>query len=250
MLRALALIAGMGLVPPLTPSDSSLILTAADGVKVYARSYATAKPGAPVVLLFHQAGSSKTEYDPIAPRIVQLGMNVLAIDQRSGGDLYVPGNETVEHLGGSVKDYMSTLPDLEAALTWAKQTHPNAPVYIVGSSYSAALVFLLAARHPHEIAAVAAFSPNEYLPDKNAVHSAAREIHVPVFIDSASDKSEIDAARSIYAVVPSAKKVDYVPTTGIHGASTMRVDRNPGGAEANWSAFSAFLRSLSATPQA
>jgi dienelactone hydrolase len=176
-------------------------------------------------------------------------MNVLAIDQRSGGDLYVPGNETVEHLGGSVKDYMSALPDLEAALTWAKQTYPGAPVYIVGSSYSAALVFLLAARHPHEIAAVAAFSPNEYLTDKGAVHAAARQIHVPVFIDSASDKDEIEAGRSIYAVIPSAKKVDHVPAVGIHGASTLRVDRDPSGAQANWSAFSAFLRSLSATPQ-
>src|SRR5271165_5000114 len=203
MLAAFALIAGMGLVPPLTPSASSLVLTASDGVKIYARSYPVAIARAPVVLLFHQAGSSKTEYEPIAPRIAELGMNVLAIDQRSGGDMYVPGNETVEHLGKST-DYMSVLPDMEAALVWARRTHPGAPVYIVGSSYSAALVFLFAARHPHEIAAVAAFSPDEYLPDKTAVHAAAKSVHAAVFIDSSSDKSEIDAARSIYAVIPSA----------------------------------------------
>ncbi len=250
MLRALALIAGMGLVPPLAPSGSSLVLTASDGVKVYARSYPTATAHAPVVLLFHQAGSSKTEYDPIAPRIAELGMNVLAIDQRSGGNLYVPGNETVEHLGASVSDYMKALPDMEAALLWAKRTHSGVPIYIVGSSYSAALVFLLAARHPHDVAAVAAFSPNEYLSDKNAVHAAARQIHVPVFIDSSSDATEIQAGRSIYAVIPSTRKVDYVPSAGIHGASTLRVDRDPSGAQANWDAFSAFLRSLGGTPQA
>ncbi len=250
MLRALALIAGMGLVPPLVPSDSSLVLTASDGVKIYARSYAAPNARAPVLLLFHQAGSSKSEYAPIAPRLVELGFNVLAIDQRSGGDLYEPGNETVAHLGASASDFMSALPDLEAALVWARRTYPVAPVYLVGSSYSAALVFLVAARHPHDVAAVLAFSPGEYLDDKRAVHAAARALRVPVFIDSSSDKSEIDAARSIYAAVASPKKVQFVPATGIHGASTLREDRDPGGAQANWTALSAFLRSLRPTPQA
>jgi alpha-beta hydrolase superfamily lysophospholipase len=194
-------------------------------------------------LLFHQAGSSKSEYEPIAPRIVQLGMSALAIDQRSGGDLYVPANETVEHLGKS-EGYESALDDLEAAVAWAKITHPGAPIYVLGSSYSAALVFVLAARHPHDIAAVIAFSPGEYLSDKNAVHAAARTIHVPVFIDSSSDRAEIAAARSIYESIPAKRKVQYVPSTGIHGASTLRPDRDPAGADANWEALSAFLRSL------
>lgn len=250
MLRALALIAGMGLVPPLAPSDSSLVLTAPDGVKIYARSYPAQNAHAPVLLLFHQAGSGKSEYAPIAPRLVELGFNVLAVDQRSGGDLYEPGNETVAHLGASAPDFMSALPDLETALTWARRTYPATPVYLLGSSYSAALVFLVAARHPREVAAVIAFSPGEYLDNKTAVHAAARQVRVPVFIDSSSDKSEIDAARSIYAAVASPKKVQFVPPSGIHGASTLREDRDPGGAPANWAALSAFLRNLGPTPQA
>ena len=250
MLRAFALIAGMGLVPPLAPSDSSLVLTASDGVKIYARSYPAQKARAPVVLLFHQAGSSKSEYAPIAPRLVELGFNALAIDQRSGGNLYEPGNETVEHLGASAPDYTSALPDLEAALVWARRSYPASPVYLMGSSYSAALVFLVAARHPHEVAAVIAFSPGEYLDNKNAVHAAARTVRVPVFIDSSSDKNEIEAARSIYAAVASSKKVQFVPPSGIHGASTLREDRDPAGAQANWSALSAFLRNLGPTPPA
>ena len=129
------------------------------------------------------------------------------------------------------------------------RTHPGAPVYALGSSYSAALVFLLAARHPHEVAAVMAFSPGEYLDDKHAVRNAARQVRVPVFIDSSSEKSEIVAARSIYAVIPESKKTQYVPASGIHGASTLRDDRDPAGAQANWSALNAFLRTLKATPQ-
>jgi dienelactone hydrolase len=243
MLRALVLFAGMGLVPPLGPASASIVLTAPDGVKVYARAYAAANANAPVLLLFHQAGSSKSEYDPIAPQLAGDGYNVLAIDQRSGGDLYPPGNETVEHLGAS-SDYMSAFGDLEAALLWAKRAHPGAPIYALGSSYSAALVFILAARYPHDVAAVLAFSPGEYLSDKHAVHEAARHVRAPVFIDSSSERSEIEAARSIYNVIPSAAKTQYVPTMGIHGASTLREDRDPAGAQANWDALNAFLRSL------
>jgi alpha-beta hydrolase superfamily lysophospholipase len=248
MLRALVIIAGLGLVPAVPgPAPAELTLKAADGVTVYARAWTAAAPGAPTILLFHQAGSGKSEYEPLGPRLAQLGYTALAIDQRSGGDLYAPPNETVQHLGHS-EGYMAVLPDMEAALAWAKQTHPGAPVYVWGSSYSAALVFALAARHPHDIAAVLAFSPGEYLPDKHFVHDAARRVHVPVFIDSAADADEERNARSIYDAVASTVKEDYVPKAGIHGSSTLRADRDPDGAAENWDAVSAFLAKLRARP--
>jgi dienelactone hydrolase len=247
MLAAVIVIAGMGLVPPLGSPSPSFQMTAADGVHVYAQAFETPNLKAPVILLFHQAGSGKSEYAPIAPRLMQLGFNALAIDQRSGGDLYQPQNETVLGLGHSAAKYEEALPDMEAALVWAEKNHPQSPIFVWGSSYSAALVFLLAAKHPKEIAAVIAFSPSEYLTDKNAVHHAAAKIRVPVFIDSAADKQEIAAARSIYDAVPSKQKSQYVPRAGVHGSSTLRVDRNPSGSENNWNGVTRFLRSLSAT---
>jgi alpha-beta hydrolase superfamily lysophospholipase len=244
MLRALVLIGGLGLVPAAPgPVPTEFTLKAADGVVIYARAWAAEAPGAPTILLFHQAGSSKSEYAPLGPRLAELGYNALAIDQRSGGDLYQPPNETVQHLGRS-EAYPAVLPDMEAALAWARQTHPHAPIYAWGSSYSAALVFALAARHPHEIDAVIAFSPGEYLDDKHFVRDAAKRVRVPVFIDSAADADEERSARAIYDAVAASTKEDYVPKAGIHGASTLRADRDPDGAAENWTAVTAFLAKL------
>jgi dienelactone hydrolase len=242
IVKTLALIASTGLAAVMAGGEA-VQFQAADGVKIYAQSYAAAFATAPVILLFHQAGSGKGEYAPIAPRLVELGFNALAIDQRSGGDMFVPPNETVAHLGKST-GYLAALPDLEAALAWAERAHPKSPVYVWGSSYSAALVFLLAARHPKEIAAVLAFSPGEYLDDNQAVRNAARQVHVPVFIDSAANTKEIAAARSIYGALPGTHNERYVPVRGVHGSSTLRVDRDPDGAAANWMKVTRFLRGL------
>ncbi len=244
MILLAVLIASLGLVPPLGTPPPAFELIAADGVHVYAQPYESSSPKAPVILLFHQAGSGKSEYAPIAPRLVELGFNALAIDQRSGGELFQPPNETVLKLGRSASKYEEVLPDMEAALSWARKTHPGSAVYLWGSSYSASLVFLLAANHPKEVAAVIAFSPSEYLDDKSAVHRAAKQIHVPVFVDSAADKQEIAAAKSILAVVPSKHKTQYVPRAGVHGSATLRVDSDPTGSEYNWNAVTRFLRSL------
>ncbi len=243
MLLALLLFFGpMGITPPL-PATAPVTFSASDGVTVYAQPYNGKSPDAPLILLFHQAGSSKNEYAPIAPRLAELGFNALAIDQRSGGDLYAPGNETVEHLGRSA-EYEEALRDLEAAVKWARQTHSKSPVIVWGSSYSAALLFLLAADRPKDVAALLAFSPGEYLKDKDSVHRAARRLHIPIFIDSAADKNEEDAARSIFAVIPSKAKVLFVPHNGTHGASTLRADKDPSGYDENWRAVVRFLRRL------
>lgn len=240
----LVLVAGLGLVPkPASPAPGPISFSAADGVTIYADSYLAQDATAPVILLFHQANSSKSEYAPIAPQLVNLGYNVIAIDQRSGGDLFPPANETVQHLGHSA-DFIDALPDMDAALAYAKRTYPASPVYAWGSSYSAALVFAFAAKHPKDIAAVLAFSPGEYLPDKQFVERAARHVRVPVFIDTASDPQEEAAAHAIFVKLASRDKTDFMPKNGVHGSSTLREDKDPGGASENWAAVTAFLAHL------
>ena len=221
---------------------------ASDGVNVFGDSYVAASPDAPVILLFHQAGSGKSEYTPIAPRLVELGYSALAIDLRSGGDMYEPTNETVQHLGRSASDYRTVLPDMDAALAWVRKAHPHAPVYAWGSSFSAALVFAFAAKHPHEIKAVIAFSPNEWIDqNKHFVRDAARRLTVPVFVDSAANAEEEREAKAIYDEVGSRDKVDYVPQNGTHGSSTLRDDIDASGSAENWDAVTRFLTHVTAT---
>jgi dienelactone hydrolase len=211
-------------------------LTAADGVKVYGSLYAAAKPKA-VILLFHQAGSSKDEYATIAPRLVEAGYSALAIDQRSGDGLFGT-NETAAGLGRKA-DYLDARPDLQAALNWA-QTQ-SLPIVLWGSSYSSSLIFPLAASDPQGIVALLSFSPGEYFDsDKHMIGAAAAKVRVPVFI--ASTKEERGDADPIMAALPKTSgNVRFVPDHGVHGSSTLIAARNPDGAEANWHSVLVFL---------
>jgi dienelactone hydrolase len=211
-------------------------LTASDGLTVYGRSYQAANPKA-LILLFHQAGSSKDEYATIAPRLVEAGYSALAIDQRSGGGMYGK-NETADALGRKA-DYLEARPDLQAALDWARQQ--KLPIILWGSSYSSALIFPLAAQNPQGIIALLSFSPGEYFDsDKHMIAAAAAKLRVPVFV--ASTREETGDADPIIAALPkTAGIVRYVPEHGVHGSSTLIAKRNPAGAEANWRAVLAFL---------
>ena len=59
-------------------------LRARDGVSIAGLVY-PATHAKSIVLLFHQANSSKAEYATIAPRLAAAGFSALALDQRSGG---------------------------------------------------------------------------------------------------------------------------------------------------------------------
>ena len=218
-------------------------LTAADGVQVFGDVYRSGSVKAPVIVAFHQADSSAAEYAPIAPRLATAGYTVLAIDQRSGGGHFGGKNRTVAALGKSA-GYDAALPDLEAALAWAQREAKGAPVIVWGSSYSAALVFRLAAAHPREVSAVVAFSPAEYLEPKGSVAKAAAQVGVPVYIDQASqgDSDEVAHAAAVLRAVKSKdKQQTRLKAPSTHGASMLRADANAAGAEAHWQPLLKFL---------
>jgi len=223
-------------------SAETVQLAAADGVKVFGEVWRAAGAKPPIIVAFHQAGSSSAEYAPIAPRLVQAGFTVLAIDQRSGDGAFGGTNRTAAALGREAT-YEEALPDLEAALAWAKASAHGAPVVVWGSSYSAALVFLLAARHPGDVNGVVAFSPGEYLANDSAVRDAARKVEVPVYIDQASDADEVAKSAAILQAVKSTDKQQFQSQSkSTHGSSTLRVDANPAGAETHWTAVLTFLK--------
>ncbi len=216
-----------------------VVFHASDRAKVYGW-YAQTQPGAPIVVLFHQAYSSHHEYDQIVPRLNALGFATLAVDQRAGGPMFGP-NLTGRAFHRN-PPYLSALPDMRAALNWAAQRHPSR-IIVWGSSYSAALVFVLAAQDAR-VKALIAFSPGEYFADKRLVHRASHKLRIPIFADSAASAEEIAQTRSIMDASPGRQKVQYVPHHGIHGSSTLLEDRDPAGARENNAAVLAFLRRL------
>ncbi|WP_424682778.1 alpha/beta hydrolase [Frateuria sp. YIM B11624] len=220
-----------------------ITLRASDGGTVYgtlSRSGQDASGGQAdaILLLFHQAGASRHEYDPLVPVLTKMGYDTLAIDQRSGDGLFGGRNETVEKRGGSA-DYLDALPDLEGALAWAK-AHHYARIAVVGSSYSASLAIVLAARHPQDAAAVASFSPGEYFDDKDMVKRAAAKLTVPFYITTRPE--EEDKVEEVLRDAHGSNVTHYRQAAGVHGASTLVQARDPKGYAANLRNFTDFLR--------
>ncbi len=237
-LLAAFMLAGL---PGTAKAPAAVWLKAADGVEIRGDLYALnddEDKSAPVILLFHQAGSNRGEYSTIAPRLNKMGFHALAIDQRSGGARFGFENETVNRLGKSA-DYLAALPDLEAALEWKSAAGYTGKTIVWGSSYSAALVFLLAAEHP-EIDAVLSFSPGEYLGSRtNEVGRAARRISQPFLV--AAPSGERARAGEVFDAIPVEDKKLVIPGHAVHGSSMLVPSRNAG-AEPFWSDVRAFLK--------
>lgn len=221
-------------------AGEAMTLHTADNVTVYGTLTQARTHNDKVLLLFHQAGASHHEYDPLITRFNTLGYDTLAIDQRSGGSRFGGHNRTVQALGKSA-DYLDAAPDLDAALAWARDKHYGTIVG-VGSSYSSALVILLAANHPPGLTAIASFSPGEYFDDKNLIKNAAAKVTVPFYITT--DPAEAANVAAVLRNAHGSNITHYLPKAGKHGASTLVESRDPKGYAANLKSFEDFLREV------
>ena len=222
------------------PASERLTLAASDGGQVFGERVRATGRRRGTAVLFHMAGSNRGEYGPITPQLAAIGFDCIAIDQRSGGRLFGQSNETVAARGGST-GFGEALADLEGALAFARR-EPG-PVVVFGSSYSAALVFILAARRPMDVSALLAFSPGEFIAGQS-VRGAAAKVACPAYVSSASDQGEIEAARALLGAVPGKITRQGMPRHGVHGAATLREDANPGGAKENMAEVRGFLEGL------
>lgn len=214
---------------PTSPTFGSEIVTfpSEDGLLVTAVVDAPYKNGmTSVIVLFHQAGSSRGEYTDIAPWLNTLGYNCMAVDQRSGNSSRGIDNETAlrARQENRLTGYVEALPDIRAALVYARRHYGKAGVIAWGSSYSAALVLKIAGHDPALMDGVLAFSPGEYFgrAGKSAtwIKDAVRNIKMPVFISSA--RSEAGQWSDIYAAIEPARKRKFIPETdGRHGSRAL-----------------------------
>ncbi len=222
--------------------ENKIQFQADDGVTITADIYMNHDKAAPFIVLFHQAGSSRGEYNEIAPRLNKLGFNAMAIDQRSGSSSNGKSNETnssARTLGKNTK-YMDAAEDLTAAFNYAKNNYAEGKILVWGSSYSASLVLLLSGRNQINPDGILSFSPGEYLGFRNKVASAVKSINVPVFITSA--KNEKNSWWKIFRSIPSENKTYFIPESknGRHGSSTLFSTEEASGDY--WAAVEKFLK--------
>ena len=141
------LLAGSGSASATEHAFKEVDFPTAGGIQAHADLYLPKKKVSTLIILFHQAGWSRGEYREIAPKLVAQGYQVLAVDQRSGNAVNGVPNET--HRRANEKkagtNYLDAYADLQAALKYATHRLKAKRIIVWGSSYSASLVFRLAA---------------------------------------------------------------------------------------------------------
>ena len=216
---------------------------ASDGVIITADLYKTLDDDAPLIILYHQARYSRGEYRSIAPKLNKLGFNCLAIDQRSGNEVNGVINETNREAVKLKKgtEYVDAIPDVEAAITFAKDVLQAKKVIIWGSSYSAALVFYLGGKYAGKIDGIIAFSPGRYFKiDSKGIDHYSVKVTCPVFITST--KSEHKQWEGIYNTLKSEKEYYLPENEGIHGSRALWSINE--GHEGYWEAVEEFIVKL------
>jgi len=219
-----------------------------DGLQITADTYiGETEKNLSLIVLFHQAGWSRGEYNEIAPKLNKLGFNALAVDLRSGKMVNGITNQTAKgaRKAGKGTRYIDALPDMESALLYARKlAGKDAKIIAWGSSYSSALALQLVGEKPALADAVLSFSPGEYFKKSgkpaNWVKQSAQSINVPVFITSA--KSEKGRWSAIFKGIKSKNKVGFVPeTNGNHGSRALWSKFSD--SKEYWLAVSQFLES-------
>jgi alpha-beta hydrolase superfamily lysophospholipase len=217
--------------PVAAQAPKTITFPSTDSLPLTADLYAPLPPTAPFIVLFHQAGASRGEYREIAPRLVAMGFNCMAVDQRSGDTMNGVPNQTAreaQHRHQPVS-MLSARQDLEAAIRYARAHYARGPLLAWGSSYSASLVLVVAGEDRGLVDGVLAFSPGEYFPV-----APGR----PTFITSA--RSEESDWQPIYAAVTPSLRRAYVPEAeGRHGSIALW--KQTPGQEGYWQAVRGFL---------
>lgn len=216
-----------------------------DGVTVYGEIYTTPDTpmSAPVILLFHQGGGdTRGEYSPLVPRLIEQGYNLLAIDQRRGGERFDGYNRTLAGVGSTEYSYCDVYPDLEGALRFANEYGFTGRTAVWGSSYSAALVFKLGAEHPDEIDAVLAFSAASGEPmDGCRPEPYSERITRPVLALRPIREMEVPYVPGQMKLFQEHGHQTYIADPGVHGSSMLNETRVGASTEATWSVVLAFL---------
>jgi pimeloyl-ACP methyl ester carboxylesterase len=221
-----------------------------DGVTVHGEIYtgADTPKSAPLILLFHQGGGdSRGEYAPLVPELLAQGYNLIAIDQRVGGDRFEGLNRTAAGIGDTDYTYCDALPDLEAALSYARESGFDGSTVAWGSSYSAALVFRLAVDNPDDISAVLAFSPASGDAMKDCTPERyMRIVEQPVLALRPASEMRIAYVPEQMTLLEERGHETFVADPGTHGSSMLNETRVGAPVDATWKVVMEFLgRSLS-----
>lgn len=171
-----------------TPANANaLTITASDGVKISAVYYPPIVNGAPAILLVHQVGGSKSDWDTFAKQLQKMGYAAMAIDLRGHGAT------------GGTANWAKAPDDVRAAynVLVARPEVDSLRTAIIGASIGSNLALMVGASEP-KVSAVIALSPGlDYL-GVNPTASMRNFANRPVLlVASQGDTYSYDSAKSL-----------------------------------------------------
>nr|WP_321236517.1 alpha/beta hydrolase [uncultured Psychroserpens sp.] len=198
---------------------------------------------ASTILLFHQGGSNASaEYESIIPKLTKQGFNVLAIDQRVGGQIYGQFNKTIVDITTNDYGYCDAYPDLESALDFIISKGFTGKKIVWGSSYSASLAIQLAHKRANDIDAVLAFSPASGNQLKDCLPNPYFEtLKVPMLLLRPKREAEFESVQEQLKLAQSFGHQTYVAEHGVHGSSMLVESRVSHDVSDNWNIVNAFI---------
>lgn len=215
----------------------------------------------PVLVCMHMTASSRGEYREIAPRIVAMGINVLAVDLRCGGEGEVANRRTKVRSGTMNETwkmateqkkptaYIDAYPDVVESVKWAHELFPSSRVGLMGSSYSASLALVYAAEHGDQIDAVLSYSPGEYMKPKWSIADKIKKLDVPAYITCGNTGADSDQAKPVAAAIEKRSRVRaYWPQdeslVGDHGSHALLLKGDNPSTQRQWSELEKALAPL------
>ncbi|KAA3623999.1 MAG: hypothetical protein DWQ02_23740 [Bacteroidetes bacterium] len=220
-----------------------------DSIKIFGDLYELDKKEN-TILLFHQGGSNaRGEYRSIIPKLIEEGFNVLAIDQRVGGQYYGNYNRTLANIPtnsyGDGYGYCDAYNNLESALDYIIDSGFSGNKIIWGSSYSASLAIQLANNRQNDINGVLAFSPASGGSMKNCLPDKYFEsLKLPLIILRPPNEMESEHSKLQFELANKYNHETYVPKNGVHGSSMLVEERVGNNVEETWKVVISFLKEI------
>ena len=220
-----------------------------DGIKIFGDLYEIDKTS-PVILLFHQGGSNaRAEYGSIIPKLINKGFNILAIDQRMGGQYYGNYNRTLTNISDHGFDnpysYCDVYNNLEGALNFIIESNFTGKKIVWGSSYSGSLAIQLASKNQDKISAVLAFSPTAGKSMKDCLSDSYYEtLKLPMLLLRPPHEMKRESAKAQFELAKVNGHQTYVAEHGVHGSSMLVKERVKNDVHETWNTVLAFLEKV------
>jgi pimeloyl-ACP methyl ester carboxylesterase len=155
----------------------------ADSLLITADEYMVSED-LPYIVLFHEQGASRGEFQTTARRLCKMDYNCLAVDLRNGGSSGFVSNETAkrcreQHYATGAQDITH---DMRSAITYAFHKSDKG-VILFGSGANGSLSLKLA-KESNLVTAVVALSPGEYFLPNLSIQDTIANLQKPVFVTS------------------------------------------------------------------